>query len=827
MLLVLSQIASAVVANQQKFNYTQPDGSVVTLQMHGDEYYHWVTMDGKPVILGEDGFYHSETQASLSMRRQLGLNSRRQREMQIQKSGISEGDHRFLVLLIEFSDEKFTVNNPQQAFYNLLNQQGYSVNGGTGSARDYYVENSKGLFTPEYDVVGPITLDNGYATYGRNTSSGDDADPQRALYEACLKADPYVDFSEYDIDGDGYVDNVFFFFAGHNEAEGADPSTIWPHKWVLYKYNCQCDGVRVYNYACTSEYRGSGGATMCGIGTFCHEFGHVLGLPDLYDTDYENNGQAADMEDYSLMAHGSYNNNGRTPPYLTCMEKSILGWMGEPVEWTTGGQKTVAGIQDNVSYFTKTSMDGEIFIYETRTGTGWDSYVEPGLAIYHLDRSDRTVAGSSTAKDLWNMGHNINAMGSHPCYYMIQASRYYYTFGGRSGNTQFSSTSNPGSIDWDGKASGYDLTDIRFADGVTTLTLNIDNDRKVVGTVKGVNGLALQNVSISLVPKSAMAQALSSADGKRTLGVIDNESLQKVAKYRTLTDKDGKYKIVLDDPEGTSYYIVASKESYISQSKEISSVAGTAVADFRMIPQFITSKSDLQKYDGISYSRVGYGEAPCSIMGAVGFTEDELSGYVGDKLTSISFMFDGNHADNVYVVVDIDDERVLTKKLDTVVYGEMNTVDISNENIIIPAGHDMFIGYALENVDSGYPLVTGSNSYVDGGMYYSDFNLRSVRWRVWEANIIVSATAEPQRKDFTDMGFNLIKNDKSRWTAGEEFVFALVDSSVKPESVVWYYDEKQTSEAKVRLTSGSHSIVAIITNYDGSTDELELILDVD
>ncbi|MBQ0043943.1 MAG: immune inhibitor A, partial [Bacteroidales bacterium] len=562
---------------------------------------------------------------------------------------------------------------------------------------------------------------------------------------------------------------------------------------------------------------------------FCHEFGHVLGLPDLYDTDYENNGQADDMGYYSLMASGSYNNSGRTPPYLTCMEKSILGWMGEPEEWTASGHKTVAGIQNNVSFFTKTSTDGEIFIYETRTGTGWDSYVEPGLAIYHLDRSDRTVVGSSTAKDLWNQGHGqeINAIGSHPCYYIVKASSYYFTFGGRSGNTEFSSTSNPGSIDWDGKATGYDITDIKFADGVTTLTLNIDNDRKIVGTVKGGNGLALQNVSISIVPKSAAAQAISTGDGKRTLGILDSEALKKVAKYRTVTDKDGKYKIVLDDAEGTSYYIVASKEGYISQSKEIGSVAGTAVADFKMSPQFITDKSDLQKYDGIGYSRVGYGEAPSSMMGAVGFTEDELLNHVGDKLTSISFLFDGSHADNVYVVVDVDDERVLTKKLDTVVYGGMNTVDISNENIIIPAGHDMFIGYALENVDSGYPLVTGSNSYVDGGMYYSTFNLKSTGWRVWEGNIIVSATAEPQRKDFTDMGFNLIKNDKSRWTAGEEFVFALVDSSVKPESVVWYYDEKQTSEAKVRLTSGSHSIVAIITNYDGSTEELELILDVD
>jgi len=194
------------------------------------------------------------------------------------------GSKRFLVLLVQFNDLYFSVSNSNLAFTRMLNQEGYSENGGTGSVRDYYYENSSGAFAPEFDVIGPITLSKSVRYYGANKEDGGEMyerSQEMVIEAAQLARQQYgVNFSQYDNDGDGIVDNVFVFFAGHNEAEGGPDYTIWPHAWNVYYENVVYDGVRLSSYACASELRGHQGTTMAGIGTYCHEFGHVLGMPD-------------------------------------------------------------------------------------------------------------------------------------------------------------------------------------------------------------------------------------------------------------------------------------------------------------------------------------------------------------------------------------------------------------------------------------------------------------------------------------------------------------------------------------------------------------------
>jgi len=203
------------------------------------------------------------------------------------------GSPRSLVILVNFKDVSFVTPDPQEAFNRLLNQENYSENGGTGSARDYFRASSYGQFNPQFDVIGPFTLPQNMSYYGENDDYGDDEKPAYMVVHACQAAKASgVDFSIYDTNGDGYVDNVFIYYAGYNEAEYGPENSIWPHRWAVQPGQNYLglpnpvifDGKIVYDYACTSELKGNTGSTMCGIGTFSHEFGHVIGMPDYYHT---------------------------------------------------------------------------------------------------------------------------------------------------------------------------------------------------------------------------------------------------------------------------------------------------------------------------------------------------------------------------------------------------------------------------------------------------------------------------------------------------------------------------------------------------------------
>lgn len=504
--------AFAIKAVPHPITVKQPDGTTITIQIHGDEFLHWTTAGNKLVEKGHDGFYYyasfnsdgsiaitntrvretpfSQTGTATiqppkaavqaaNMRRQAA--AQRAAAVQTSSEDMAFGDKHFLVLLIEFSDLQFTVPDARTAFTRLLNEEGYSDNGGTGSSADYYKDNSMGQFNPTFDVYGPIQVSGSYVDYGgAHLGSTERAD--YLLVEACQIADSenIVDFSEYDIDNDGTVDNVFFFFAGHNEAEGAGADYIWPHKWVVYRPVYEpFDGKRLNTYACASEYSGTNSSrVMAGIGTFTHEFGHVLGLPDFYDTDYEANGYANGIGAISLMDQGSYNNNGRTPPYLSGYERYMLGWLPELTEWTESGEKTLEPVQTNVAYMTTTDTDGETYVYEYRNGEGYDAYINAtGIAIYHVDRSSNTVGGYP-AYLLWEYSM-INNVASHQLYDLVEStypesSAIYNTdklFPGRMNVTEFTSATTPAAVSWNGNPTGYNLYDI--SDNGDNATLNL------------------------------------------------------------------------------------------------------------------------------------------------------------------------------------------------------------------------------------------------------------------------------------------------------------------------------------------------------------------
>lgn len=498
-----ARILMAVPAHPGKIVYTQPDGTKIVLERHGDEFGHWTTdAAGRTVRLEADGFFREVTDMDLDdVRRNAVARRARTHRAPAYRAGehIAIGQKHFLVILVEFADLSFkTSDDPQAAYTQQLNEPGYSGNGATGSARDFYYENSNGLFEPIFDVYGPVKLSKKYSYYGGNDSSGNDKNPEEALVDGCKALDGEIDFSRYDNDGDGEVDMVFMYYAGYGEADSSDDDSIWPHMWELSGAgkSVTLDGVRVDRYACSNEICGQGAlqGKMAGIGTACHEFGHAMGLPDMYDTDYYTNGLAGALYSYSTMCSGSYNNEGRTPPYFNFEERIYLGWLTEAdyKEFPRAGTYTIPPINNNVAYRTFTDMDGEYFIYENRTMSGWDRYIPAGgMVVYHADKSDRQVRiayYTTTARNLWEnweQANSINENGSHPCFYIVPA-------GHQSGlNTwpefripfPYNNVNTYVPVSWNGVEGDVTFSRIAYAGGTVTVDVQASYDGLTLDTI--------------------------------------------------------------------------------------------------------------------------------------------------------------------------------------------------------------------------------------------------------------------------------------------------------------------------------------------------------
>lgn len=270
----------------------------------------------------------------------------------------------------------------------MMTEPGYSNFGCTGSALDFYTAQSRGIYTPKFDVYGPVQLSQNMAYYGGNVN-GSDARVPELVKEACELLDGQVDFSQYDTNGDGYVDNVYVFYAGYGENDGGGASCIWPHSWSLhYTMTCpELDGVKIDRYACSNELRFTydGSLDPTTIGTFCHEFGHVLGQPDVYATDYSDSFTPGSFD---CMDHGSYNNDSRTPPNFSAYERYALEWL-EPIEIKSATTINMLPLGDggNVYKFTlDPDTPTDYFLFENRQQTGWDTYIPGhGMLVWHID----------------------------------------------------------------------------------------------------------------------------------------------------------------------------------------------------------------------------------------------------------------------------------------------------------------------------------------------------------------------------------------------------------------------------------------------------------
>lgn len=521
LLLGSPQLLLSVPAYPYPIEYTQPDGTVIILFLKGDEKVNWAeTPDGYTILVTKDGFYEyavhdeygdlvfsgipvseygdrNEKEAALLKQLSKGLFfSKRQVEMMRglwdtrtddeSRAFPTTGERRLLSILMQTPDKPFT--KTREDFDALFNQLNYSLDGASGSVRDYYLENSYHQFDLRVDVAGPYTAANNMAHYGSSWGGA-----RQLATEAVHLAHPDVDFSDYDNSGDGNVEGFYMIFSGYGEEAGGGPNTIWSHAWSIEPV--QMDGVWLRRYACSPELRGNSGTNITRIGVIGHEFGHILGAPDFYDTDGSGSGgQFVGTGRWDMMASGTWNNGGATPAHHNAYTKTYLYNWAEAEVLNTPQSITmeVASEYRDSFYRINTNTPGEHYLLENRHQIGFDAYIPgEGLIIYRVHKEVATSGNSVNVGHPQKMypvcaGANTNPGGAPWTYGNINSD--ITPFPGSTNQDYFSDYSTPHMRSWAGENTNKPLTGIThdpenmtvsfdFADAVDILTdwLHLDD----------------------------------------------------------------------------------------------------------------------------------------------------------------------------------------------------------------------------------------------------------------------------------------------------------------------------------------------------------------
>lgn len=494
-LAMLTLTASAVPARRTQRTLTLSDGTQVTATLSGDENYHyWKTADGRAFVMNEENIpqeislqqAQSKLQAKVQARNahRIAKRTKHKAAWGAETNPIS-GERKGLVILVNYKDKK--MQHTQAEYNDYFNKAGYSDNNCTGSVRDYFLSQSYGKFSLDFDVMGPVTLSKNLSYYGDNDSDGNDKHAAEMVAEAVKLAVSGIDLKRYDWDGDGYVDQVYVVYAGYGEHADAPANTIWPHEFELSeaaKYNdgpgaLTINGVTIDTYACSSELRGSSGNKMDGIGTACHEFSHCLAIPDMYDTSAD--GENFGMNVWDLMDYGSYNGEdgyGETPAPFTSYERMYCGWL-TPVELTQpcNVNDMPAITKEPVAYLIRNAnpkFPGEYYLLENHQQESWDAYAPAhGMLILHVDFNSNA----------WKQ-NTVNNVASHQRMTIIPADgklSHYNTAGdtwpGTSKKTALTDSSNPAAklynLNSNGrKFMGHPIENITEKDGLISFTFD-------------------------------------------------------------------------------------------------------------------------------------------------------------------------------------------------------------------------------------------------------------------------------------------------------------------------------------------------------------------
>lgn len=523
---ILSLVSQAVPADPTPSKVTQPDGTTLTVVLHGDEFLNYLTtsdgytvvknkagyftyarLDGNQLVAGDriardnrtaaDNAYLAALPKGLKSKSMVERGSKMLNHRNEVLRGIGHGGHmdyskfRGLIVLINYTDRKFddyvpSNYTPQDFYEQMINghdYKGFTLPAGTkvecmGSVRDYYYDNSFQQFDPHFDILGPVDVP--FACTDAHQFNCD------SIFFAALEAlDPEVDFSQYDTDEDGTADMVFFLVAGHGSDYSANNRDyLWPHM-KDFTDSPVLDGVNFKLYACSTNMIGEENEyyivynNVAGIGTICHEFSHCLGLPDFYDTDSDGSGGVnhAYPLTWSIMASGFKNNNGRNPAGYSLYERYALGFAQPTLIDAEGTIELPALEKSNMGYRLNTANENEFFLIENRQRIKWDKNLPgPGMLIFRVD---------STNVEVWE-NNLVNANPNHNYYELLRANFNGMNdsprdpFPGTTNVTSITNATQPSLRTWDGKLSHYALMNIAEADSIITFDVIIDKSKSSI-----------------------------------------------------------------------------------------------------------------------------------------------------------------------------------------------------------------------------------------------------------------------------------------------------------------------------------------------------------
>ncbi|MDE6295774.1 MAG: M6 family metalloprotease domain-containing protein [Muribaculaceae bacterium] len=473
--------------------HIQPDGTELTIYRSGDENHKELRdANGCQLYITEDGWARRLDNGMLSLRRAAEAEEPTRKKFLFSGTPFPcEGDPHALVILVEFQDRTFSMDDPNDFYTRMLNEEGFSDYGATGSARDFFVENSIGQFKPIFDVYGPVMLPRSMKYYGGNSLLGDDIRPYQALIDAAWILDKDLDFAQYDIDEDGQIDNVFIFYAGYGEADSPDYDAIWPHSADLDVFNIgrefYHDGKKLNRYGMTNEidysYR-----RPDGIGTFVHEFSHVLGLPDEYCTNYSGSFTGGT---YSVLDYGPYNNQGRTPPHYNIFQRYSLGWLTPIVpEPGSSGVYVLDPIHiSNTGLMLPTDNENEFYLFENRQQVCCDRFIPGhGMLVWHIDFV-QSVWDDNVVN---NLHHHLHVDLVEADHRQSESTRAGDVFPGINGVTEFSSVSAPALRSWSNQPVGFDITMIEEVNDKIKFLLTAQ-ESKVSQVEDGNTGISVRD----------------------------------------------------------------------------------------------------------------------------------------------------------------------------------------------------------------------------------------------------------------------------------------------------------------------------------------------